>query len=107
MAIATATAIMIAAGVAAASTAYSAYAQKEAAADQRDAQNKATAEAEKNAKLADEASNRANQRRPDVNSILSAAGQAARGGSSGTMLTGPQGAGADAGSLGKTSLLGG
>lgn len=107
MAIATATAIMIAAGVAAASTAYSAYTQKEAAADQRDAQNKATAEAEKNAKLADEASNRANQRRPDVNSIMSAAGQAARGGASGTMLTGPQGAGADAASLGKTSLLGG
>ena len=107
MAIATATAIMIAAGVAAASTAYSAYAQKEAAGDQRKAQDEATAKAEKNAKLADEASNRANQRRPDVNSIMSAAGQAARGGASGTMLTGPQGAGADAGSLGKTSLLGG
>ena len=107
MAVATATAIMIAAGVAAASTAYSAYAQKEAADEQRRAQDKATATAEKNAKLADEASNRANQKRPDVNAIMSAASQAAKGGSSGTMLTGPQGAGADAGSLGKTSLLGG
>lgn len=107
MPVATSTAIMIAATVAAASTAYSAYAQNEAAKDQRAAQDKATAEAEKNAKLADEASNRANQKRPDVNAIMSAASQAAKGGASGTMLTGPQGAGADAGSLGKTSLLGG
>ena len=97
MPVATSTAIMIAAGVAAASTAYSAYAQNEAAKDQRAAQDKATAEA----------SNRANQKRPDVNAIMSAASQAAKGGASGTMLTGPQGAGADAGSLGKTSLLGG
>lgn len=51
--------------------------------------------------------NRANTKKPDVDAIMSSAQQAAKGGASGTMLTGPSGVSQSSLALGKTSLLGG
>lgn len=67
----------------------------------------AQANADKQARAADEAMNRANQKRPDTMAILSAAQQSGASGQSGTMLTGPTGVDPSAMSLGKTTLLGG
>jgi hypothetical protein len=50
--------------------------------------------------------NRANQKKPNVGTILAAAQQASKGGASGTMLTGPGGVDPNALTLGRTSLLG-
>lgn len=91
--------------VMAASGAYSGYMQSEAASDQKNAQEDAVRRANKQAQAQEEATNRASQKKPDMSAILAAAQQAAKGGTSGTMLTGPQGAPAN--TLGKTSLLGG
>jgi D-serine deaminase-like pyridoxal phosphate-dependent protein len=78
---------------AAGGSAYSGYVQNDASIDQKKAQDEARANAEKNAKAQEEATN------------LSAAQQAAKSGGSSTMLTGPGGTGA--GTLGgQTSLLG-
>ena len=50
--------------------------------------------------------NRANQKQPDTTSMMAANLQAAKGGQSGTMLTGPTGVDLDQLKLGKTTLLG-
>ena len=77
--------------------------QKKAAAN---AAQQAQANAAKQERAADEANNRANQKRPDTMALLDAAQQAGKAGVSGTMLTGPQGIDPNALSLGKNTLLG-
>jgi len=89
-----------------ASAAYSIYSNEKAAKAQRAAQDQARAAAERQAAAAEQSFNRANQKRPDVSAILSAASQAARGGESSTMLTGSQGISPNMLSLGKNTLLG-
>ncbi|BCB27048.1 hypothetical protein SKTS_19340 [Sulfurimicrobium lacus] len=97
---------MVMAGAALAGTAYSIYSGERAADAQSSAQNQAKAQADKQATAADQAQNRANQKKPDTSAILSAAGQAGKAGESGTMLTGPAGVGANTLNLGKNTLLG-
>ena len=108
MAAATATILAGAAlAIAATGTGYSMYQGERAAEAQEKAQRMSMAEAQKTARAADEATNRANQKRPNANAILAAAQQAAKGGVGSTMLTGPQGVNTDELSLGKSTLLGG
>ncbi|HEX7386252.1 MAG TPA: hypothetical protein VF285_03115 [Castellaniella sp.] len=77
------------------------------AADQAEkAANQQAAAADKQAQQAEEGVNRANQKKPDVMGILSAAQQAGKAGAAGTMLTGPQGIDPSALQLGKNTLLG-
>lgn len=64
-------------------------------------------EAAKNADLADQAMNRANAKQPNVSKLRGANVNAAKGGQSGTMLTGPQGIDTSTLTLGKATLLGG
>jgi uncharacterized protein HemX len=108
------TATQVIAAAAVATTAYTVYAgeqqkerQQEALGQQREAQTQAVASAEKQQKMAEENVNRANQKQPDAGAILSAAGQAAKGGAAGTMLTGPMGVNTADLNLGKSTLLGG
>ena len=93
--------------IAATGTGYSIYEGERTADMQRRSQRQALADAKATAQSADEANNRANQKRPNANAILAAAQQAAKGGMGGTLLTGPQGVGSDELSLGKSTLLGG
>lgn len=79
--------------------------QQQAAAQKR-AANQAQANADKQGKLAEEAMQRENQKKPDTMALLSAAQQSGRAGPSGTMLTGPQGIDPSALSLGRSTLLG-
>lgn len=109
-----ATAVYVAAAVAAVGTAYSIYngerqagKQEEALTQQRQAQAEAKTAAEKQQSTAEQNVNRANAKQPDAGAILSAAGQAAKGGPAGTMLTGPQGVNPNDLALGKSTLLGG
>ena len=92
--------------------------QQNAAKQQKEASDQATrqaadtaatnkAAAEKSAFDADVAMNRANGKQPDVNGIQSRNALDAKGGVSGTMLTGPQGVDPKTLLLGKTTLLGG
>ena len=99
-------AIATAVTVAAIGTGYSIYAGEQAREQQSRAQGEAMNNALKQEKLQDEATGRANQKSPNVNAIMAAAQQAAKGGVGGTMLTGPQGIDPSALQLGKTSLLG-
>lgn len=108
----TATQVIAAAAVTA--TAYTVYAgeqqakrQDQALGQQREAQAQAVDAATKQQKTAEENINRANQKQPDAGAILSAAGQAAKGGAAGTMLTGPMGVNQADLNLGKSTLLGG
>lgn len=87
-------------------TAYTVYSGERAADAQSSAQNEARANAEKQATAADQAQNKANQKKPDTSAILSAAGQAGKVGESSTMLTGPMGVNANQLNLGKNTLLG-
>lgn len=73
----------------------------------RDAQAQAQRNAEKQAALADQANNRANGKKPNVAGLMSENAMAAKGGISGTMLTGPGGVNPDELKLGKSTLLGG
>lgn len=100
-------AIVTAVTIAAVATGYTIYSGERAASAQEDAQKKAKAAAKTQERKAEEATNAANRKQPDTMAILSAAQQAAKGGPSGTMLTGPQGVNPNQLSLGKTSLLGG
>lgn len=98
------TVVMAAAAVAGAVVSYqNGQDQKDAA---KSAQQQAQANADKQEKAADQATNRANQKRPDTGAILDAATQAGKGGASGTMLTGAQGIDPSMLSLGKNTLLG-
>ena len=93
--------------VAATGTGYSIYEGERSATAQNRSQRQALANSKATAQSADEANNRANQKRPNANAILAAAQQAAKGGMGGTLLTGPQGANLGEMSLGKSTLLGG
>jgi membrane protein involved in colicin uptake len=84
---------------------------EKAAADAKTQLDKTNADAkiaaDKAALAQDEANNRANPKTADVAGMASANSQAAKGGVSGTMLTGPQGVDPKTLLLGKTTLLGG
>ena len=100
-------ALVVGAAALVANTGYSIYEGERAAGDQEKAQRLSMAQARQTAQSADEATNRANQKRPNANAILAAAQQAAKGGMGGTLLTGPQGVNTGELSLGKSTLLGG
>ncbi len=94
-----------AAVAAVAGTAYSVYSGERANSMQIDANNKAQEAAKKQESLADQANNRASQKKPDTLAILDAA-QNMNKGITGTMLTGPSGVDAAQLQLGKNTLLG-
>lgn len=71
------------------------------------ANQQAVDSANKQASLADQANNRANGKQPDIAGISGANMLSAKGGQSGTMLTGPMGIDPKALLLGKSTLLGG
>jgi hypothetical protein len=79
----------------------------QAADAQKVASDTAVANATKQADQADQANNKANAKQPDVMSLNAANMANAKGGVSGTMLTGPQGVDPNSLLLGKTTLLGG
>lgn len=101
------TALIAAAVAGGVGTAYQMYAGNKADQQARSAQRQAQANAESQAAQADQANNRANQKRPDVAGALSAAMQAGKAGASGTMLTGASGVDTSSLTLGKSTLLGG
>ena len=105
------TVIAVAAATTAAYTIYSgekaAEKQQESLNQQRTAQAEAKGAAEKQQQTAEQNVNRAASKQPDAGAILSAAGQAAKGGPAGTMLTGPMGVNQADLNLGKSTLLGG
>lgn len=101
------TAAYVVAATMAASTAYSAYAGNKADQNQRSAQRQSLRTAEDQTNAAEQANNKANQKRPDVAGALSSALMSGKAGASGTMLTGPGGVDPNALQLGKSTLLGG
>ncbi len=80
--------------------------QASALSKQESAQAQAVKAAESQRMTSEMAINQANRKKPDVSSIMQAAGESASGGAAGTMLTGPTGVNPNALSLGKTTLLG-
>jgi hypothetical protein len=88
-------------------TSYAVYSGERAASAQKDAAQKAEQNAKVQADQADQAVNRANGKKPDIGAMLAANQQAAKGGQSGTMLTGPAGIDPNVLNLGKNTLLGG
>ena len=80
--------------------------QAQALRRQESAQAQAVTAAEGQRLTSQMAINQANRKKPDVSSIMQAAGESASGGASGTMLTGPTGVNPNALSLGKSTLLG-
>ena len=80
--------------------------QAQALTRQQSAQSQAVTAAERQRQTSEMAINQANRKKPDVSSIMQAAGESASGGAAGTMLTGPTGVNPNALSLGKTTLLG-
>lgn len=125
------TALIVAAGAMAAGTAYSIYsgeqqksaqkdalnqqreannqqlqAQRDALEQQKSAQTTATSAAEKQAKVAEEATNRSLAKTPNTSAILSQAEQASKTGVGSTMLTGAQGVDPTSLTLDKKTLLG-
>lgn len=85
----------------------SAYSSHEATSAQKDANAQSRKNAQAAAQQADEANNKANQKRANSSALLSSNQQAGKGGTAGTMLTGPGGVAANTLQLGKTTLLGG
>jgi len=81
--------------------------QKKGLEMQQQAQDTAVKQADAQASQSQQAINRSNQASPDTASIMSEAGQAAKGGGAGTMLTGPMGVDPNQLALGKNTLLGG
>lgn len=96
--------VMAAATVA--STAYSIHSGEQQKRAQKSATKTAQANADKQAQLAEQDTNRANQKAPDIGALLSANQQQSLSGQSGTMLTGAQGVDPNSLSLGKSTLLG-
>jgi len=90
---------------------YSAYTASQSAAKANETQQQAMQQAkviaDQQATTQTEQINRANAKSPDTGALLSANQQSAKGGISGTMLTGPAGIDPNTLSLGKSSLLGG
>lgn len=80
--------------------------QKKAIESQQQAATQANDAATKAASQADQANNAANAKQPDIQGIQSSNQMAAKGGVSGTMLTGPQGVDPKSLLLGKATLLG-
>ena len=99
-------ALGIAAAAAVVGTGYSIYNGEQQKSAQSSAQDQAKKTAQGQATQADQALNRANQKSPNTSAILSQVQQAGKGGSSGTMLTGPSGVDASSLTLGKNTLLG-
>lgn len=104
----------VAAAAAAAGTGYAVYAgerasdaQKQAMAEQRQAQTRAAAQAASQQRRSAQAMAAANRRQPDMGAIMAGAAEGAGGGPSGTMLTGPGGVSPQDLSLGRQTLLGG
>jgi len=94
--------------LAAIGTAYTIYNGERMASKQKEAQQEAKAAAVKQEKAADEAFNKANAKKPDLERLLSQNEQAAQGGAGSTMLTGPAGVDPNSLVLGKNNtLLGG
>lgn len=81
--------------------------QSEALRQQEQAQKEAKSQAKSQARQSEMAYSAANRKTPDVGAIMSSAEQAAKGGPSGTMLTGPGGVDPNELKLGKNTLLGG
>ena len=107
-------ALGIAAAAAVVGTGYSIYNGEQQRSAQADANNKAQeaakqqkANADKTQQMQEQQINKANAKTPDIGALLSGNQQAAKGGASGTMLTGPQGVDPSALNLGKNTLLGG
>ena len=100
-----ATTILAAAAVA--GTAYSIYAGERAAGAQKEAQKQAVQQAQKQEVAAEQAFNKANAKKPDLERLLSQNDQAAQSGVGSTMLTGPAGVDPATLALGKSTLLGG
>ena len=90
-----------------AGTSYAVYSGERAHREGQDAMNQAKINQAKTESLADQAMNKANPKRPNTGAALSSLQQAAAGGPSGTMLTGPSGVDASTLQLGKSTLLGG
>ena len=80
---------------------------RDAARDQRRAQDAAAAKAKEAARKADEEFNRLNMKKPNIAGIMAQNAQSSAGGVGSTMLTGPGGVGLSNSILGKTTLLGG
>ena len=98
---------MIAAVTVMAASTYVNYQQgKKANEMQQQAATQATVAATKAADQADQATNLANGKQPDIAASSSANSLAAKGGVSGTMLTGAQGVDPNSLTLGKKTLLG-
>lgn len=98
---------IIAAAAAAIGTGYSVYSGERAASNQQKAAQQAKDNANKQAYLADQELNKANQKQPDSSALLSAQKQAGQGGVGSTLLTGAQGLDLQSLQLGKKTLLGG
>lgn len=81
--------------------------QEKAMEQQKQAQDQAASQAQAQSRKSEYAANAANRKSPDLNAIMQSASQAAKGGPSGTMLTGPGGVDPNSLALGKNSLLGG
>lgn len=81
--------------------------QGEAMRNQEAAQKTAAEQAQSQQRRSEMTQNAAMRRTPDTASIMERAGQAAGGGPSSTMLTGPGGVDPNALSLGRNTLLGG
>ncbi len=103
----TAAAVGVGVYTAAATVGASMYSANQAKGAQQDANNQATAAAKVQADQADQANNRANAKGPDIGGMDSANSMAAKGGQSGTLLTGAQGVDPKSLLLGKSTLLGG
>jgi Ni/Co efflux regulator RcnB len=100
------TATTILAGAAVAGTVAQIQQGKKAAKSQEQAARQAVDQADKQAKMADEANNRANKKKPNVGAMLDANMQASQRGAGSTMLTGPGGVDPSSLTLGKSTLLG-
>jgi hypothetical protein len=83
------------------------YQANKAANAQDEAQKLARADAATTAATADQAFNKANQKKPNTASLYADNAKAGKNGASGTMLTGSQGVDPSALMLGKSTLLGG
>lgn len=101
------TAATVLAGAAVAGTVASIYQGQQQASAQKKAASQAQANADKQAKAADEATNRANQKRANPGAALDNAMMSSKSGASGTMLTGATGVDPGSLQLGKSTLLGG
>lgn len=91
-----------------AASAYMSYQQGQKANQlQQDAMNQAQANAKASASMQEQQINAANAKAPNTSALQSANEQSAKGGQSGTMLTGPGGVDLSNLTLSKNTLLGG